>query len=236
MTPEQTGPLAAADARRWSTRRPGDGVRLQNAEADGRPFLVTRDADDAQHIVMLDPEPGRVVTVGRADAHEVTIAWDPQVSADHCELELVGTTWMLRDSQSTNGTRLNNQRIVSRVRLHDGDAIRVGRTDLLFRQPRPARVASTVVSGGAWEVEVTPRQREVLIELARPRVTNPGDGATATNEQIARALGITVDAVKRNLGLMFEKFALGAVPPGNKRSMLVARALQLGVITEADFG
>jgi pSer/pThr/pTyr-binding forkhead associated (FHA) protein len=221
--------------RTWSTRRPGDGVRLRKAEEDGRPFLLARDADDRQRIFHLDPAGGRL-TVGRAPANDIAIDWDPAVSGVHCELELVALAWMVRDSQSRNGTRVNGQRILARVRLGDGDVLHVGQSDLLFRQTAPVAVESTLMVGQAWDVELSPRQREVLIELARPRVLDPQGGVLATNDQIATALGIGVDAVKRNLGLMFEKFALGGQPQNTKRSLLVQRALQQGVITEAQFG
>jgi len=72
-----------------------------------------------------------VVSVGR-DAHNNVPIPDPAISRVHCRLETRGTTVLLSDLNSTNGTWVNGRR-VQHEELADGDRILVGRTELVFR-------------------------------------------------------------------------------------------------------
>ena len=90
----------------------------------------------------------RVVTLTEAsytigsDAQSADIALDDgTVSRVHAILERVGTTWLVRDLGSRNGTRLNGERLTGQRRLRDGDEILVGRTPA--RVPRRRRRAPT---------------------------------------------------------------------------------------------
>jgi len=58
---------------------------------------------------------------------------DRTMSSRHAELRRVGTSWMIRDLGSTNGTLLDGQS-VDEAPLRDGQLIEVGATLLLFRQ------------------------------------------------------------------------------------------------------
>ncbi len=57
---------------------------------------------------------------------------DTGVSRKHAELRLVDGQVELHDLGSTNGTRVNGQRVTA-VTLHDGDRVLVGSTELIFR-------------------------------------------------------------------------------------------------------
>ena len=59
------------------------------AERRGAPFLVFRDGDGAQRLVVLDAERGRA-TVGRSAGNDVALEWDTEVSRLHAELERLG--------------------------------------------------------------------------------------------------------------------------------------------------
>jgi hypothetical protein len=78
-------------------------------------------------------------------------------------------------------------------------------------------------------VTLSAGQRRVLTELARPCLT--GRLATpATNEDIARALSLSVEAVKSHLRVLFGKFAIGELPQNQKRMQLVRLAIEAGLV------
>jgi len=56
---------------------------------------------------------------------------DREVSKDHCVIERVGTTYLLRDLNSSNGTFVNGRKI-RELRLRDGDEIALGNSRLVF--------------------------------------------------------------------------------------------------------
>jgi pSer/pThr/pTyr-binding forkhead associated (FHA) protein len=67
-----------------------------------------------------------VVTIGRAIACDLVLD-DATVSRRHAELRLVGSTWVLVDLDSTNGTRANGWRVRSGVAVRPGDIVAFGR-------------------------------------------------------------------------------------------------------------
>lgn len=94
----------AAAAARYALRGPGVDVELKNA----------------------------VSLIGRSRRCDVVLT-DPNVSRQHAELRLAGAQVVLRDLDSTNGTRVN-RRAVTQVVLQPGDRIEVGATELRFER------------------------------------------------------------------------------------------------------
>jgi pSer/pThr/pTyr-binding forkhead associated (FHA) protein len=70
------------------------------------------------------------VTIGRDAGSTVCIPAD-NVSRSHARIFRSGTTHVLVDAESTNGTLLNG-RTVDEATLRDGDVIRVGSTVLKY--------------------------------------------------------------------------------------------------------
>ena len=94
----------------WPTD-PKDRMRVREAETAGEPFLVLRDGDGVQRIVVLDSERAQAV-IGRAPDSEVAIEWDDRVSRTHAKLERVGREWSVEDDGlSRNGTYVNEERV-----------------------------------------------------------------------------------------------------------------------------
>ena len=198
------------------------------AERAGTPFLVLRDADGRQIIVSLS---GTHASVGRGTGNDVALAWDPEVSRLHAELELVGGSWLVRDDRlSHNGTFVNGERLHGRRRLRSGDVIAVGGTRLAFVAPAvPVDEATRTAGRDAGAVAVTPAQKRVLVALCRPVADG---GAPASNRAVADELVLALDTVKGVLSKLFETFGIGAeVPQNQKRAALARRALALGVVT-----
>ncbi|MET7970398.1 FHA domain-containing protein [Micromonospora sp. NPDC005305] len=85
--------------------------------------------------------------VGRAPNANIVLA-DPHLSRRHATVQATVDGVVLTDLGSTNGTWLNDQRIVGSVALTDGDVIRLGRTDLRFFDPGVARTDPVGMSFG----------------------------------------------------------------------------------------
>ncbi len=78
----------------------------------------------------LGPVP---VTVGRAADNSVALPEDGFASARHARFEAARDAAWVVDLASTNGTFVNGERIEGRRRLHDGDVVRIGETELRFQ-------------------------------------------------------------------------------------------------------
>ena len=204
------------------------------AEREGRPFLVYRDAEGTQQILILE-QGRRELWIGRADSADVTLDWDREASKLHAQLEIVGSDCALvDDGLSTNGSYVNEERVSGRKRLSDGDIIRTGRTRFLFRSPGAAQESTVISSDALGAAGVSPAQKRVLVALCRPYKDGAAFASPAGNQDIAAELHLSVDAVKTHLRALFEKFDLSEVPQNQKRVTLVQRAMQSGMITPRD--
>ncbi len=203
------------------------------AERGGRPFLVFRDGDGAQRILHL----GDVsrVSIGRAPGNGLALPWDTEVSRLHAELEQIAGEWTVSDDGlSRNGTFVNNGRISGRTRLRDGDVLRAGQTVIAYRRPEAEDSMPTQATGTRIVLaDLPPTQRRVLVALARP-YKHDEFATPATNQEIASELFLSVDAVKAHLRTLFARFGIEHLPQNQKRSRLVAEALQAGVISARD--
>lgn len=71
-------------------------------------------------------------TIGRERSAADLVVADPNVSRRHAELTYTGSDWTLEDLNSTNGTFVNNRRIM-RCPLRDGDVLTFGLSKFEFR-------------------------------------------------------------------------------------------------------
>jgi pSer/pThr/pTyr-binding forkhead associated (FHA) protein len=205
------------------------------AERAGTPFLIFRDGSGRHQVFVLDDR-RRQVTVGRRSSADLTLGWDSEVSRLHAELVRKGVEWTLSDDGlSLNGSFVNGQPVRGHRRLRDGDAIRVGATAIVFRNPRGEESNATHPSPDLLRVvNLTGAQRRVLLALCRPFKDSAAFVTPPTNDQIARELFLSVDAVKKHLRALFEKFGVEHLPPNEKRSRLVERAFAGGFVSDAE--
>jgi predicted component of type VI protein secretion system len=200
------------------------------AERAGTPFLVFR-RDDAQVIHPL-PAGGRL-TMGREVACDLSFASDAEVSRLHAELERVGGHWVLADhGLSTNGTYLNGERLIGERALRDGDVLRLGATELLYRSPGEAPASPTRPAAGPSAAQsLTPMQRAVLLALCRPYKDGSPFATPASNQAIADEVSLSVPRVKAHLHDLFERLGVGDLPHNAKRAKLVEVAFQTGAVS-----
>ena len=70
-------------------------------------------------------------SIGRSSSNDLKIT-DRKVSRQHCRIDYDGEFFWLIDSESVNGTVVNERKI-QKYLLFDGDVIVIGKTKLLFR-------------------------------------------------------------------------------------------------------
>jgi pSer/pThr/pTyr-binding forkhead associated (FHA) protein len=165
----------------------------------------------------------------------VSLPWDTEVSRLHAELECIAGEWTVSDyGLSRNGTYVNGSRVSGRHRLRDGDVIRVGQTSIAYKRPATEDSQPTQIAGERLTLgDLPPTQRQVLVALARP-YKHDEFAVPATNQEIAGELHLSVDAVKSHLRSLFQRFGIEHLPQNQKRSRLVAEALQSGVLATRD--
>jgi pSer/pThr/pTyr-binding forkhead associated (FHA) protein len=203
------------------------------AEREGQPFLIYRDDDGRHELLVLEADKERI-TLGRRSSADVTLFWDDEVSRLHAEIVRRGEDWTVEDNGlSLNGTFVNAEPVHGHRRLHDGDALRLGSTVIVFRNPGDRESRVTTPSADLRKVvELTDSQRRVLVALCRPFKDSDAFAAPATNQQIADELYVSVGTVKTHLRALFEKLGVEGLPQNQKRIRLVERAFDSGLVSQ----
>lgn len=206
-----------------------------DAERAGLPFIVFRDEGGGQVISVL-AERGDRVAIGRGPSADIRLSWDDQVSRVHAEICCIGGDWTISDDGlSLNGSLVNGKPVRGRRRLHDGDTVRLGNTLLLFRDPGEADARSTMPADDRQQiVALSDLQHQVLVALCRPFKDSTSFVTPATNELIASEVYLSVDAVKKHMRALFQKFGIEGLPQYEKRSRLVERAFAAGFVSEKE--
>jgi pSer/pThr/pTyr-binding forkhead associated (FHA) protein len=96
-------------------------------DTERAPFLT--DPTEREH-----PLGGDVVIIGRAVDCDIVIT-SRRVSREHARLRREGWRVILEDLGSTNGTFLNDERVLHPVELRDEDRIRIGDVTFVFHDP-----------------------------------------------------------------------------------------------------
>lgn len=205
------------------------------AERGGLPFLIYREGSGAHQLLVLDADQEHV-TLGRRPSADLPLEWDEEVSRLHAELVRKGEDWTLTDDGlSMNGSFVNGEPVRGHRRLRDGDSIRVGGTVLVFRNPKDHESKATTPSDELRTiVNLSDAQRRVLVALCRPFRESVAFVTPPSNEQVAAELFLSVDAVKKHLRTLFEKFGVSHLPQNEKRARLVERAFAGGFISEQE--
>jgi len=212
-------------------RTPAELKAVIAAQRGGTAFLEYRDGDEELRIVGLGPDRERL-SIGRLSGCELALTWDTEVSRAHALLEQAGGAWTVEDRGSSNGTLVNAARINGPHVLRDGDVLRIGRTQLIFHAGGDDDLRRTTPALDRVAPNPTESQRKVLLELCRPALER-GAGA-ASNREVAEALYVSVETVKTHMRALFEAFDVGAVPQYHKRTELVRRALETGLVSVHD--
>jgi pSer/pThr/pTyr-binding forkhead associated (FHA) protein len=90
-------------------------------------WILETEAPEPDRMTFRIPE-GSVKTIGRSTGAEFIVDAS-LVSRLHCQLSASGGALHVKDLDSTNGTFVNGNRVVS-AELRDGDRLAVGRVEL----------------------------------------------------------------------------------------------------------
>ncbi len=143
---------------------------------------------------------------------------------------LAGSWTVVDDDLSRNGTFVNGQRVRGRRRLNDRDILRVGVTELIYRNPL-ADAGETVRGSGNAEIgRGNPEPEARARRLCRPLLDTeaPAQRRPPTPSSPSR-LGISTEAVRSHLKTLFRLFEVPDLPQNRKRAELARRALGAGV-------
>jgi hypothetical protein len=123
-------------------RVPQESFIMAPAQVRGTP-LAAAVSSSARLVVVSSPsvpvgsghDIGPVpITIGRSEENTISLDGDEYASGHHARIEAGRDGVWLHDLHSTNGTSVNGEPVEGRRRLHEGDLVRVGETDLRFEQ------------------------------------------------------------------------------------------------------
>ena len=100
---------------------------------DGPRLIVHRSGVQQDELVLTKPH----TTIGRLPENDIQLD-DGTVSGKHAMLVAEAGVFLVIDQHSTNGTYVNGEKCAGES-LRDGDVIQIGRYELVFVAPRPAR-------------------------------------------------------------------------------------------------
>lgn len=190
-------------------------------------FLEVLGELGSENVPLLSDE----VTVGKSRANDLVID-DPEVSRMHAVLKSYPAGWCIRDLSSRNGTFVNGNRLTAERPLRAGDEVRVGTTIIRFSMPPSAQdTAST--EDAEPPPHLTPRERDVLVELCRPTLQSDVFARVATIRETAERLYVSEAAVRQFLTSLAGKFAVDETGE-QRRVRLAAEAIRRGVVSIAD--
>lgn len=177
---------------------------------------------------------GERVTVGADPSNDVCVAADDAISSLHAVIENYGAGWAIRDLGSRNGTQVNGERLLAERALRAGDELRMGDTRLIFRDRGPGEeVRRTRTLGRDTYLDLTRRERDVLVALCRPLSSADPFTPPASIREIAKELVVTEAAVKQHLLNLYDKFGL-TDQSENRRVRLANEAIRRGMLRPAD--
>ncbi len=136
-----------------------------------------------REVVKDYPLRSRGITIGRHEDNTIILD-NPRVSGYHARIDKTGSDYILTDLQSTNGTFVNNENVVSRKLLH-GDRVRIGEHVLLFVGTEKAKAEAereniplnqTVIIGAkpkSKEVSPSPEIERPAFEIREVKGSRP---------------------------------------------------------------
>lgn len=77
---------------------------------------------------------GGITIIGRASGSDIVLKSDDFASSSHARLTRHAGLLYVEDAQSTNGTYVNDEKIVGATPLHQGDEITVGSTTFRYAE------------------------------------------------------------------------------------------------------
>ncbi len=141
-----------------------------------------------------DPIPliRETLTIGRRESCDIPLRY-PNVSGHHCDLTFRNGYWHIKDKGSTNGIKVNGQRVQEKY-LHPGDEISIAKRRftidyqlLAGRQTlEEMEDAEDVMGQPLLEKAGLARPRHDLDNLERPKNFDPGEFLLEDEDELGR--------------------------------------------------
>ena len=129
--------------------------------------------------------------LGRGFANDFNIE-DPSVSGSHAQIVLDGSTVMVKDLGSTNGTFINRAPVTVAA-LHPGHTLRLGGVEMLLQSDATTSAAAGSVVPGLTAMPPAPRANGIRVTVSSapppvPRLSSPAVAATLLALPVAAAV------------------------------------------------
>jgi len=152
---------------------------------ESTPFLI--DPNKQEHHLESS-----ITTIGRAVENDIVIT-NKRVSRVHAQIRRDGRRLFLEDQGSSNGTFLNNERLLKSTELRDNDRITIGGIIFIFHDPDTTSVDSPfpdlevntpagIVRVDRKVVSLSPKEYALLIYL------HENNGQVCSKDDIGRAV------------------------------------------------
>ena len=96
------------------------------------------------------------ISIGRGELCELVISDDPDLSRHHARLFWNGSSWMLEDLDSSNGTFIGEfqaaRRLSEPTAIKDGEIFRVGLTRLRLGNAKDERLATAAAAAAGTSI------------------------------------------------------------------------------------
>jgi len=116
--------------------------------------------------------------IGRRESADIVLRF-PNISGHHCELSLEGGCWTIKDLRSSNGIKVNGNRVTEQ-KLRPGDKLSIAKHDFEI-------VFDPIRLGGAAPVEEKSQQESLfsrsLLESAGLEVKQRGDSRPGSSRR-----------------------------------------------------
>ncbi|MBQ9336807.1 MAG: FHA domain-containing protein [Lentisphaeria bacterium] len=143
-------------------------------------------------------------TVGRIEERDICIP-DPTISTYHGSFVKSGSTYILKDNNSTNGSRVNNEPIVEQE-LKNSDIIQLGDVEMLYDCEEKDAVGKTSnITGISLTVSPTSSSSIKKIDPISPYGEKNKNNSKKSQKAILIVIGVLVLIVLGLLGLLVSK-------------------------------
>lgn len=164
------------------------------------PFLVFKNDEGYGDIIPLKAE--ERYTLGRANTNRIVVK-DELCSREHAEVFFAEGQWLLHDLKSLNGTRINGMPLDQDYELSSGNAVQLGRSELIFvhrLEELPGQTSENKVDPDtiAGDTTIAIKKR-----LGQTRFLTPPPATSSASEESTIPENVIARAISRDLALLY---------------------------------
>ena len=158
---------------------------------------------------------GVSISIGRASDCTIPIK-DRYLSRKHAEIVAAAGQWVLKDCGSANGTYINGARVERDHRLHSGDRIRLGDTEILFEtsEHNTDRILAIADRAASTTIAIPVHDSDIKADsgdLSRLKILNQLARELIEDRPMDQLFGFIVDRVLEHTGA--SRAAIGLLGP-----------------------